>query len=63
VKTAGSLPGDETGFTDVGAQNRAPAAATIDTAGARGRYWLVWITKLPGGDGGTASLAEVKLLG
>ncbi len=63
VKTAGSLPGDETGFTDVGTQSRAPGAARIDAGGARGRYWLVWITKLPDGDGGAASLAEVKFIG
>ncbi|MDQ3783456.1 MAG: protein kinase [Actinomycetota bacterium] len=63
VKAADSLPGDETGFTEVGTQTGAPAAAEIDADGARGRYWLVWITKLPGGDAGAASLAEVKFIG
>ncbi|MDQ3751862.1 MAG: discoidin domain-containing protein, partial [Actinomycetota bacterium] len=63
VKTAGTLPGDVTGFTDVGTETSAPPAAKIDAGGARGRYWLVWITKLPGGDGGDASLAEVKFIG
>nr|MBA3350381.1 protein kinase [Actinomycetota bacterium] len=63
VKTADSLPADQTGFTGVGQQSDAPAAARIAADGARGRYWLVWITKLPGGGGGTASLAEVKFLG
>ncbi len=63
VKAADSLPRDETGFTEVGTQNRAPAAAEVNANGARGRYWLVWITKLPGGDAGAASLAEVKFIG
>ena len=63
VKTAGSLPEDVTGFTDVGTETSAPSAAKVNTGGARGRYWLVWITKLPGEDGGTASLAEVKFIG
>jgi eukaryotic-like serine/threonine-protein kinase len=27
------------------------------------RYWLLWITSLPGGGGGVASISEVKFLG
>ncbi|MFN2594350.1 MAG: hypothetical protein ABR579_05615, partial [Actinomycetota bacterium] len=27
------------------------------------RYWLVWITDLPGGGGGSASIFEVRFFG
>jgi hypothetical protein len=44
------------------------AAATISgehvfDVDSTARYWLVWITDLPGGQGGVASLGEVTFLG
>ncbi|MBW3620883.1 MAG: serine/threonine protein kinase [Actinobacteria bacterium] len=33
----------------LGAVAEAPAEPTIDVGGARGRYWLVWFTSVPGG--------------
>ena len=33
------------------------------TVSASGRYWLVWITSLPGGEGGTAAIGEVEFVG
>ncbi len=33
---------------------------TVETSA---RYWLIWITDLPGGTGGSGSIAEVRFLG
>ncbi len=41
----------------VGAVAGAPAEPTIDVGGASGRYWLVWVTQVPGG---RAQIAEVE---
>lgn len=32
-------------------------------AGTSARYWLIWITDLPGGGAGTGAIAEVRFLG
>ncbi|MDQ4125693.1 MAG: protein kinase [Actinomycetota bacterium] len=49
---------DEVGY--VGAA-RATEEVTFDTVGAQ--YWLVWVTKLPGEDGGTVEIQEVTFRG
>jgi hypothetical protein len=40
----------------VAAVQDAPAEPTIEVSGASGRYWLIWITRVPGG---RAQIAEV----
>ena len=35
----------------------------FDAGGHEARYWLVWITGLPGGEGGRGSIAEVSFVG
>lgn len=41
----------------VGSVSDAPAEPTIDVGGTTGRYWLVWLTSVPGGRG---EIAEVE---
>lgn len=36
---------------------------TIDTDGTVARYWVVWITDLPGGTGGDGEIGEVRFFG
>jgi serine/threonine-protein kinase len=38
----------------------AGASERIEVDGASGRYWLLWITELPGGGGGSAAVSEVR---
>jgi serine/threonine protein kinase len=45
---------------DVLATERGASARVSIDADATARYWVIWITDLPGGGGGLAQLAEVK---
>jgi hypothetical protein len=38
----------------------APATVDLQVESNPARYWLVWITALPGEGGGSASIAEVR---
>lgn len=43
-----------------------PSAQTserVDVGGTEERYWLLWITELPGGGGGSAAVSEVRFFG
>ena len=60
---AGDEPGDdETAFELVQSVQGAGPDETV-TASSTNRYWLVWITSLPGGGGGTAAIGEVEFFG
>ncbi|MGH2820295.1 MAG: protein kinase domain-containing protein [Actinomycetota bacterium] len=39
------------------------AGASQSFEGEEARYWLVWITGFPGGEGGSGSITEVRFLG
>jgi hypothetical protein len=54
---------NEQGFSMVKAIDSVSASENIDTSGTKARYWLVWITELPGGVGGNASIDEVRFFG
>jgi hypothetical protein len=41
----------------------AQGSERIEMDDARGRYWLLWITQLPGGGGGSAAVSEVRFFG
>jgi eukaryotic-like serine/threonine-protein kinase len=51
---------DDTGFQIVDDASGAPPVTSFEFDPVEARYWLVWITQLPGGDGGSASISEVK---
>jgi hypothetical protein len=51
---------DESSFEVIDSSDGTDAVETMTFDPAEGRYWLVWITSLPGDGGGTASIAEVE---
>jgi serine/threonine-protein kinase len=58
VRAATEAGDDETGFDVVAEGDAIDDSVDVDTDGFNGRYWLVWITALPGGTG-SASISEV----
>ena len=63
LKTSDEEASDEGGYDAVGAASDVDGRVEIDADGAEGRYWLVWITSLPGGSGGSATISEVRFVG
>jgi serine/threonine protein kinase len=60
---AGDSPsGGVEGLREI-ASARAKTRTGLDLETAAARYWLVWITDLPSGEGGNAHIAEVEFLG
>ena len=57
----GAPTGDETAFSVVGQTSADEDTETFEVAES-GRYWLVWITQLPGGSG-TGEITEVRFFG
>lgn len=51
------------GYEAVKTESNFSGNSTIPISSTSARYWLVWITDLPGGGGGTAEINEVKLFG
>lgn len=63
VRAADEAGADEAAFEVVRAPREALSATTVvDAGGRRARFWLVWITELPGG-GGSAEIAEAEFRG
>ena len=62
LRTGEQPTGDESSLEVVGRVSDAPQASVLRPQDA-GRYWLVWITALPGGAGGSARIAEVEFVG
>ena len=62
VRTADDVASSEEDFELVDEEADAGETLEVDPSGAVGRYWLVWITDLPGGGGGSAGIAEVRFL-
>lgn len=62
VRAGDRVATDETGFAVVGDSSDASATARVDVDAAF-RYWVVWITELPGDSGGNVSLNEVAFFG
>ncbi len=61
VRAADEPGEDETSFDEVTEVSAAPATARIELdEPVSARYWLVWITALPGGVGGRAEIHEVS---
>lgn len=63
LRAAESPATDEQGFELIKAVRAAGATSSIDAKGNDSRYWLVWITDLPGGAGGSAAISEVTFFG
>ncbi|MDQ4109341.1 MAG: protein kinase, partial [Actinomycetota bacterium] len=63
IRSAQSAPSSIDDTELVGELDDAGDAATIRFEPAVGRYWIVWITSLPGGGAGKAEIAEVSFFG
>jgi hypothetical protein len=57
-----SLPADESDL-EVVADASAIAGEIVLEPATTARYWVVWITDLPGGGGGSATIGEVRFFG
>ena len=62
LRAGSELGSSEESFELVAGRADAPERLRLDVGDASGRYWLVWITDLPGGGGGRAGIAEVRFL-
>jgi serine/threonine-protein kinase len=61
---AGDQPGaSETSFGVVKTIANAAATQDVTFSPTAHRYWLLWITSLPGGSGGAADINEIKFFG
>lgn len=60
---ADELGSDESDFEAAAEAAGTDEEFTLDTGGAEGRYWLLWITTLSEEGGGTASIFEVGFRG
>lgn len=63
LKRSDTQARDDTEYDIVDDVSGAPELTSFDFEPADGRYWLVWITQLPGGGGGSASISEVNFFG
>jgi hypothetical protein len=63
IRVSDSPATDETGFEVVQKVSGSQGKQDIDTSETEGRYWLLWITELPGGGAGNASIGEVRFFG
>lgn len=57
-----TAPSSEEDLDSVASEESAGGTVTFE-AGNDARYWLVWITHLPGGGAGSAAIGEVKFFG
>ncbi|CAN5561308.1 hypothetical protein BH24ACT26_BH24ACT26_00390 [soil metagenome] len=62
LRAGDEVAGDESGFEVVDEVSDASSTSTVEPDLAA-RYWLLWITSLPGGEGGSARIAEVEFFG
>lgn len=60
LRAADSLGDDESDFELMGGRDNAPGSVTLEVDGEPARYWLVWITALPGEGGGSAAITEAR---
>ena len=63
VRYADEVAADESGFESAGEAKTGSGPTTVETGGAEGRYWLIWITVLSESGTGTASISEVEFRG
>jgi serine/threonine-protein kinase len=63
LRAGSRSPTEHTDLELVDALAGAPEEAELAFEPISARYWLVWITSLPGPGGGSASINEVELLG
>jgi eukaryotic-like serine/threonine-protein kinase len=62
LRASDELGSDHEAFEVISSVRGSSEKETV-AAGASARYWLVWITDLPGGGAGTGTIAEVRFLG
>lgn len=61
IRASDEIPADESGFTLVDERSGIDSEETFEVEGS-GRYWLIWITELPGGSG-RGEISEVRFFG
>ena len=59
IRSGNQAGTSETNFETLESVSEAAARQDIEVTG-KARFWLVWITQLPGGGGGSASINEVR---
>jgi eukaryotic-like serine/threonine-protein kinase len=63
VRAGDERAADADGYEEITGRENVSGPVTVDVGGDEARYWLVWITSLPGGGGGSASISEVEFVG
>ena len=63
VRAGDEVPADESALEVVGRSSAVSSTNVVQAGDVAARYWLVWITSLPDGGGGSARIAEVQFFG
>ena len=63
IRAGDSAPTAAADLEVVASEEQASGTTELSFDPVTARYWLVWITDLPGGGGGSATIAEVRFLG
>lgn len=63
LRGADETPGDESDAEVIAEEVNAAGETTLSFDPVSARYWIVWITDLPGGGAGTAMISEVRFYG
>jgi putative peptidoglycan lipid II flippase len=63
LRAADDIGSDQSAFEEVESISSSDAVHQVAADGTTARFWLIWITDLPGGGGGSGSIAEVRFFG
>jgi hypothetical protein len=63
LRASGQRSESHDGYDVIESIEAAEGSQQIEVDGEEARYWLLWITELPGGGGGSAAVSEVRFRG